>query len=52
MLRVCWRELGGPPVQSIARAGLGTQVLTSLYKDVKLAYFSDGLQCETRLRLS
>jgi two-component sensor histidine kinase len=50
-VRFTWQEVNGPPVAAPVRIGLGTQLLRSLYRDLKLAYDPDGLTCEMRLRL-
>jgi two-component sensor histidine kinase len=41
-----WREAGGPPVVTPTRGGLGTRLLSSLYRDVRLDFAPGGLSCE------
>ena len=48
LMRLAWREIGGPPVAPPARTGMGTQLLRRQrgLKAVKLNYRRDGVRCE------
>lgn len=48
LLRLAWREEGGPPVTRPKRAGMGTQLLRRQrgLKEVALSYRRDGVRCE------
>ena len=47
LLRLGWRELGGPPVAAPARTGMGTQLLRRQHglDEVELHYRPDGVEC-------
>ncbi len=48
LLRMVWREHGGPPVPEVRRAGMGTQLLRRQngLERVEVAFPPDGLCCE------
>jgi len=50
-LKFKWQELGGPPVAAPVRRGFGTFLLTATFKDVRLDYVREGLNCEIDLLL-
>jgi PAS domain S-box-containing protein len=56
MLRLSWRESGGPPVKAPKRRGFGSRLIErSLAEDqdgrVKLTFAPDGLVCEFQVRI-
>lgn len=56
LLRVIWREQGGPPVESPTRQGFGTTIVNSAFRggegaDVDLRFEPGGVTCEILLPL-
>ena len=51
LLRLKWRETGGPPVAAPTRHGFGTTLLKAVFSDVRFDYPVDGLKCEFRVAL-
>ncbi len=47
-----WRESGGPPVAEPVRQGFGTQLLKSVFRDVRLDYAVDGMRCDIEVPLA
>lgn len=46
VLNFKWQESDGPPVAAPLRQGFGTQLLKSVFRDVRLDYAVEGLRCE------
>ena len=46
VLKFQWQETGGPPVAAPIRVGFGTQLLKTVFSDVRLEYAVGGLRCE------
>ena len=51
VLNFKWQESDGPPVAAPLRQGFGTQLLQSVFRDVRLDYAVDGLRCEIEVPL-
>jgi two-component sensor histidine kinase len=51
VLNFKWQESGGPPVAAPLRQGFGTQLLKSVFRDVRLDYAVEGLRCEIEVPL-
>lgn len=51
LLRLKWRETGGPAVAAPVRQGFGTTLLKAVFSDVRFDYAVDGLKCEFRVGL-
>ncbi|MGX9147987.1 sensor histidine kinase [Mesorhizobium sp. 128a] len=57
MLKLEWRETGGPPVGPVVREGFGTRLLTRVFENeriggVVLSYEPSGLLCVFRVSMS
>jgi signal transduction histidine kinase/DNA-binding NarL/FixJ family response regulator len=46
MLKFKWEETGGPPVAAPIRLGFGTQLLKTVFSEVRLDYAAGGFRCE------
>jgi PAS domain S-box-containing protein len=51
VLRLQWRERGGPTVAPPSRQGFGTTLLNAVFDKLHLEYEPDGLTCSLELRL-
>jgi PAS domain S-box-containing protein len=56
ILRVCWQELGGPPVAPPSQRGFGTRLIERSLADdlggeIKIDFASTGIVCEARIAL-
>jgi signal transduction histidine kinase/CheY-like chemotaxis protein len=51
VLKFKWQEIGGPAVAAPIRVGFGTQLLKTVFSDVRLDYAPEGLSCEIGIPL-
>jgi signal transduction histidine kinase/CheY-like chemotaxis protein len=51
LLRLMWRESGGPRVAPPARRGFGTSLIQAAFADARLDFAPDGLLCEISVPL-
>lgn len=51
VLRLQWRERGGPTVEAPSRQGFGTTLLNAVFDKLHLEYEPEGLTCCFELRL-
>jgi two-component sensor histidine kinase len=51
LLRLVWREEGGPPVPEVRKAGMGTQLLRRQrgLDGIEVRFERDGVRCEVRI---
>jgi two-component sensor histidine kinase len=51
MLKIKWRESGGPSVSPPTREGFGSVLLKTAFRGVRLDYAHKGLSCEIDTKL-
>lgn len=51
LAKFCWRERGGPPVNSPSRHGFGTSLLKTIFGGADVEYAQDGFSCSFQVPL-
>lgn len=50
-LKVCWKEVGGPPVTTPKSAGFGSILIEHTFEGARFEYAPEGLTCTFEIRL-